>query len=402
MLASRLLLLGRLDKASEKTVSLTEIFPARRGDAQIYLIDKGIADMKKVFSKRTLIIMFFPVVFVLIILTLGLPQRLLTAVRVGEEKYNIAAYNYYYYEAYYGFANENYDHLDEIGLNINQDLRRQNYDADTTWAEHFRTVTLEDMREYTILRCEAAQAGFDASEEIGDKRAESEALLREACIQNNISDVDKYLSQLYDAGMTEDIYYTQLANRTLAEAYRTELMVQLAPSDSEVEAYKEEHYTDGEYATADVVIAYFSPAQDRVTGEKEERQWNNAETLALAAQARAGELGGDLAAFETVAAQFSQLEDEDVADGHYTGLTRDDLEETLRDWCYDSARKAGDNTVLRGETGWYLIYFNGYGESNLTLRAREDLLQERYEAWLAERKLSYPLETSAIPMIIAR
>lgn len=358
--------------------------------------------MKKVFSKRNLIIMFFPVVFVLIILTLGLPQRLLTAVRVGEENYNIAAYNYYYYEAYYGFANENYDHLDEIGLNINQDLRRQNYDADTTWAEHFRSVTLEDMREYTILRCEAAGAGFDASEEIVAKRAEHEALIREACISNNITDVNKYLSQLYDAGMTEDIYYTQLANRTLAEAYRIEVMAQLAPSDSEVEAYKEEHYTDGEYATVDVVIAYFSPAQDRVTGEKEERQWNNAEALAIAAQERAEELGGGLTAFETVAARFSQLEDEDVADGHYTGLTRDDPEGALRDWCYDSARKVGDSAVLRGETGWYLIYFNGYGESNLTLRAREELLQERYEAWLAERELSYPLETSAIPMMIAR
>ena len=39
--------------------------------------------MKKVFSKRNLIIMFFPVIFVLVILTLGLPQQVLTAVTIG-------------------------------------------------------------------------------------------------------------------------------------------------------------------------------------------------------------------------------------------------------------------------------------------------------------------------------
>lgn len=356
----------------------------------------------KVFSKRNLIIMFFPVVFVLIILTLGLPQQMLTAVRVGEEKYSIAAYNYYYYEAYYGFANENYEDLDAIGLNINQDLRRQSYDSETTWAQHFRAVTLEDMQEYTILRCEAEKAGFDAADEVEAKRAESEALIREACIQSNVTNVDKYLTQLYDAGMTEDIYYAQLANRTLAEAYRDEVLAQLAPSDSEVEAYKAEHYTGGEYATVDVVVAYFAPARDRVTGEQEQRQWDNAETLAQAVLERAEELGGDLAAFETVAARYSQLGDEDVPDGHYTGLTREELEEELQDWCYDSARSEGDSAILRGEKGWYLIYFNGYGESNLTLQAGEDLLQEQYQAWLAEREASYPLETSAIPMVIAR
>lgn len=74
--------------------------------------------MKNSKSKRILFIMFFPVVFVLIMLTIGLPQQLLTAATVGTEKFKVTDFNFYYYEAYYSFVNENYNRLGDIGLNI--------------------------------------------------------------------------------------------------------------------------------------------------------------------------------------------------------------------------------------------------------------------------------------------
>ena len=172
--------------------------------------------MKKVFSKRNLIIMFFPVVFVLVILTLGIPQQLLPAVNIGGEKYTIVDYNFYYYEAYYNFANENYANLGELGLNLNASLKSQDYDENTTWAQHFREVTLADMQEYAILRHEAEAAGFDASQAVAEVHAEKEELIRTYCVMNNVNDPDQYLSQLYDAGMTEKIYYEQLDQRSLA------------------------------------------------------------------------------------------------------------------------------------------------------------------------------------------
>ena len=192
--------------------------------------------MKKVFSKRNLLIMFFPVVFVLVILTLGIPQQLLTAVNIGGEKYTIVDYNFYYYEAYYNFANENYANLGELGLNLNASLKSQDYDENTTWAQHFREVTLADMQEYAILRHEAEAAGFDASQAVAEVHAEKEELIRTYCVMNNVNDPDQYLSQLYDAGMTEKIYYEQLDQRSLAEAYRAQVLQELTPTDQEAEA----------------------------------------------------------------------------------------------------------------------------------------------------------------------
>lgn len=358
--------------------------------------------MKKVFSKRNLIIMFFPVIFVLVVLTLGLPQRVLTAVTIGGEKYTVVDYNFYYYEAYYNFVNANYDKLGELGLNINASLKSQQYDEDTTWAQHFRQETLEEMQEYAILCHEAEQAGFDASEEIAAVRTEKEALIRDYCIANNINDVNKYLSQLYDGGMTEQVYYEQLERRTLAERYREQVLTELVPDDAAVAAQSQTYGGEEEYQTADVVVAYFPPAKDRVTGQSEERQWNNAETLAQAAQARAEENGGDLAAYLEVATQFSQLEDEDHPDGHFDALTKQDVEEVLEAWCFDPSRQSGDSAVLRDDTGCYLVYFNGFGESNLTIRARADLLEQNYQQWLEQRKGDFPVKTSGLGMLIAR
>lgn len=358
--------------------------------------------MKKVFSKRNLIIMFFPVVFVLVILTLGLPQRVLTAATIGGEKYTVVDYNFYYYEAYYNYVNDHYDQLGELGLNINASLKSQQYDEDTTWEQYFRQRTLEDMQEYAILCHEAEQAGFDASEEIAATQGEKQALIRDYCIANNIGDVNKYLSQLYDGGMTEQVYYEQLSRRTLAECYREQVLAELAPDDAAVAEQAQRYGGEEEYQTADVVVAYFPPATDRVTGQSEERQWQNAETLAQAAQARAEEQGGDLEAYLEVAAQFSRLEDEDHPDGHFPNLTKQDVEEVLEAWCFDPARQSGDSAVLRDDTGCYLVYFNGFGESNLTLRARADLLDQNYQQWLQDRQENFAIETNGLGMLIAR
>ena len=359
--------------------------------------------MKNLFSKRTLIIICFPALFVLVMLTLGLPQTLLTAVDVGSEKYNIAAYNYYYYEAYYNFVNEHMYELGDLGLNVDVALKKQDYDEDSTWADHFREVALADMQEYTVLRNEAAKAGYDASDEVETVRADSEQRIRTACIAAGVSKPDEYLSKLYDAGMNEKIYYAQLANRTLAESYRDVVMDELKPSDEDVEAYRQKYYDAAtDYTTADVVVTYFIPGTDRSTGETEERQWENAGKLAEAAQERAQANGGDLAAYTAIATQFSQLDDDRAPDGHFSALTKDDVEEVLEAWCFDANRQSGDSAVLRDDTGWYLVYFNGWGESALTVQARTDLNQERYDQWLNERETEFPVKTHGFAMVIAR
>ena len=116
---------------------------------------------------------------------------------------------------------------------------------------------------------------------------------------------------------------------------------------------------------------------------------------------RAEQNGGGLDAYTALASQYSDLNDTDHPDGHFAALTKDDVEDTLEAWCFDPARQSGDSAVLRDETGVYLVYFNGFGETNLVAQAREQLLQERYEQWLEEHKTGHEVSTSGFGMLIA-
>ena len=353
--------------------------------------------MKK--RSNVLILACIPAVFILILLGTGLPQRFLPAVTIGSRSYTVAQYNFYYYEDYAAYVTEHYDELDELGLDLTQALKSQRYDENMTWAQYFRTRALEDMRTYDILYDAAMAEGFQAGGRVEEVRAEKQAELWEYCAANNLKRVETYLTGLYDAGMTERIFYQELERRTVAEAYRDHLLAELM---AEAEDAALPSGDPGDYLTADAVVSLFRPGTDRATGESGDRQWGNAETLANSALTRAKSWGGDLAAFTAVAEAYSDLNDAAVPDGHYPALTREDLEGAMEDWCLDPGRKPGDTAVLRGEAGWYLVYFNGLGESAETIRARESQRDQAYDEWLAARAEDYPVRTSALGMQIAR
>ena len=360
----------------------------------------------KKMRKRTLIIICLPVILILILLGTGLPQQFFPAVRVGNASYTIADYNFYYFESYYSYVTDHSEELESVGLDVSRKLKTQHYDENTTWAQYFRTQTLTDLQEYEIL-CAAAQAvGFDAAEAVAETANQKALELREYCIANGIKEIETYLKAMYDAGITEEEYYEMLNHRTLAECYRAVLLEELAPSDSEVRSYQAEQFSSQSgsgYSTANVVIAYFAVANDRVTGVPEERQWSNAAAKAEAARDWANDHGGSAAAFADMAAAYSELDAPDHPDGVYLNLTRDQLvDQPLLDWIYDSARTTGDTAVLRGSTGCYLVYFNGWGEDSLTVQAREALLARNYEAWLDARRAAFPVTTNPVSMLIAR
>lgn len=356
--------------------------------------------MKK--RSNALFLACMPVLCVLILLGMGLPQRVLPAVTVGGQDYSVAAYNYYYYEAYYAYVTEHYAQLAEVGLDLTKQLKNQDYDSETTWAEHFREETLADMQEYAILYDAAQAEGFDASAAVSQARLEKEEELREYCVEHKVQKVENYLTSLYDAGMTEEIFYRQLERRTTAECYRAALLERLAPTDRQVETYCRENPTPEDYATADVVVSFFRPGTDRSTGEVTQRQWDNAEILARAAWNRALEQGGDSEAFRAIALAYSELEDPQIPDGYYATLTREGLDEVLEQWCFDSGRTQGDTALLQGENGWYLVYFNGWGADYSEVQARQTLLDRSYQDWLAERAGAYTVKTHALGMQIAR
>ena len=56
----------------------------------------------------------------------------------------------------------------------------------------------------------------------------------------------------------------------------------------------------------------------------------------------------------------------------------------MLDWAFDKARTKGDVTTIRGEDCWYVLYFDGFGETASRMIADKQLRTERYKAWTQE------------------
>ena len=354
--------------------------------------------MKK--RSNAILLACIPAVFVLILLSTGFPQRFIPAVSVGQTDYTVAQYNFYYYEAYASFVREHADELTDLGLDLTRELKNQRRADGMTWAEYFRVQALTDMQEINALSDAARAEGFDAGERVRRVGAEKTAEIQAYCVTANIKNTETYLTGLYDAGMTEEIFYEELARRTTAEAYREQLTAQIEAEVSAAPSAPSD--IGGDYLTADAVIGLFRPGTDRASGQTQEHQWENAELLARAAMDRAAAWGGDAAAYAAAASAYSEMGDDAVPDGHYPALTREDLEGPLEDWCLDPARQPGDTAVLRGTAGWYTAYFCGWGESAGALQARREQTEEAFARLLSDMTALYPVSTHWLGMQIAR
>ncbi len=56
-------------------------------------------------------------------------------------------------------------------------------------------------------------------------------------------------------------------------------------------------------------------------------------------------------------------------------------DDAVEQWCYDEAREPGDYAMLRGDSGYFIVWFDGYGGNYRDYLVEEALRQEDYDAW---------------------
>ena len=68
------------------------------------------------------------------------------------------------------------------------------------------------------------------------------------------------------------------------------------------------------------------------------------------------------------------------------------MEAAFNDWCFDSSRKPGDTGIVETTYGYHVMYFVGTDEPNWKIQVRDDLADEDYSAWYAEKTEGYTAE----------
>lgn len=360
--------------------------------------------MKKTGAKAKLpphvaLIILLPLILALLMLNTGWLQMIVPAVTVYGTSYSALEFSYYFYDAYYDYINEHAEELDELGLDVSKALKDQVYNGDQTWQDYFKEVALDALKEDTILLEAAGDAGFTAQEEVQmacDARIEE---VTQYCIVTGLSSLSDYFTTYYGTGMTQERYLELYSAQTLAELYLESIAEDFEPEEDEMIAHASTLSTTAE-PTVTLSLAYFGAENDRVTGQPEQRQWDNARILAETFLERWDQEGGGTELFCAMAAAYTRLE-EGSADVVWENMSAEDLELGLAQWCFEPERSEGDTAVIQGEKGWWAVCYLDQGEDARLLQARQDLWQASYDQWRTERQAGQTITTYALGMAVA-
>lgn len=117
-----------------------------------------------------------------------------------------------------------------------------------------------------------------------------------------------------------------------------------------------------------------------------------------------------MSAWNSSAATFAQLASQHSLDpgsapngGTYRNLRRDQLPESLAEWCFDAARQEGDTAILPAENGVHILLFLSRRDASV-LSAREEALSQAQKVLLDQIRQQYPMtvESDAISLTEAR
>jgi hypothetical protein len=127
-----------------------------------------------------------------------------------------------------------------------------------------------------------------------------------------------------------------------------------------------------EVRAADVRLLSFRPVDAPAGRALTEAQAQAALREAEAVLEKFGSTDRNEGSFEALTPQASAL---------YEQMTPGRFSEAADAWCFDPARAPGDCTVIREETAVYLFYFLRQGAPVWKLAVREQLRQERFDAY---------------------
>ena len=323
-----------------------------------------------------------------------------TYVMIGEHEVK-AEYDYYFYSglnamySYYG------TYLSYMGLDLSQDLSTQYYTETMTWQDYFDEQAVLQLQQVYALADEAAANGFeyDAAADVDTFVADIEA----AAESVGYTTAD-YVKASYGnfASMKEVKSFVE--RDSVVSAYYDSVYDGIEITDEEITTYYEENKDS--YDSVDYLVCQIDaniPEEETEAVEEETAETNAAETEteeetlseeeqaeleaaeqaiideAMAeAEALANEMLGkvtDEAAFEELAMGYSldpeaEVRKENVKKSSITPTT-------VATWLFDSARQAGDKTVIANEASncYYVVYFlDRYLDESKTVDVRHILI----------------------------
>lgn len=350
---------------------------------------------KKISTGVTIAILLALVCFVLsfpIRTYLSLHKTLFT---VGDEKIGRVEFDYSFYTVVNNYVSSYSAYLSMFGLDLSKDLSTQMYSSTMSWQDYFEESTVENLRRSKVMKADAQAKGFsyDVSEDY-NKIVEQ---LKSGAQEEGLS-LNKYLQQTFGSYATMDRLKPYIEEALYVNEYYEKLSNDMTPSKDEVEAkYAEDPQS---YDSVDYRILSFDaelPTEptDLALPEEEREYTENSDGTKTyqASEAEIEKAMKDAKALADAALSTVKTEGEEIK-----GLLYSSTNTVIRDWLFDTSRKAGNATVLEDDSlnRYYVVAFEQrYRDETPTADARILVADSEEEAQEILNDWRYNGETEA-------
>lgn len=308
----------------------------------------------------------------------GIPQKVLTAAKIGDERVTVAKYNFYYMDMYLNTYNQSQSYDSQYGAGYgamytgydsSKTPMEQEYPGtledfegeSATWADYFRVQSLKYLQTYLAYAKLAKEAGMTLDEdELADIDEQVESIRSSA--ESNDYSLDRYLTKIYGKGVNEKLLREVMEERQLAYKYAQQKQedVETGVTDAQIE----EEYTanPAEYALVTlngfVVSADTSAIADDATDDEKTAATEAAMADAKAkAEGYAAKVNSAETLLEQAKAYNSTATEASVKLEDVTGTTlASTFSQAASDWAYAAERAVGDVTVVETSNGYAVLY----------------------------------------------
>lgn len=309
----------------------------------------------------------------------GLPQKVLTAAKIGNEKVSVAKYNFYYMDLYLNVQNQAKQYDSQYGAGygamytgydssktpMEQEYTLGSLDGfdgeNPTWADALRINTLKNLQTYVAYAKLAREAGITLDEEATTNIEEQIKSIRSTAESNDYS-LDRYLTKIYGKGADEKLLREVLEERQLAAKYAEQKQsdVETSITDEQIEAEYNENVADYAVLTVYgfVVTADTSAIADDAT--EDEKSAATADAMAKAkeqADAYAAKITSPETLLTQAQAYKSNATESSVKLANITASTLStSFSKAASDWAIAADRAVGDVAVVETSKGYAVLY----------------------------------------------
>ena len=335
---------------------------------------------------------------------------------VGDRELTNSELQVYYWQVindfyeYYAY----YMDLSTLGLDLNQPLDQQLYDAENgiTWQQYFLDMALNTWHRYAALGQSGKAAGYTLDAEQQAYLDSIPADLETMAVSYGYADAQDMLSK--DMGAACDVagYLRFIDLNYYVGQYYNELYESIVPSMEELETYYKENQEaveamgivqDGSrYVDVRHVLIKPTGTLDEETGEMvySDEDWE-------ACRQKAQDLMDQWLAGDATEESFAQMAVEHSEDlgsqslgGLYTDVYVGKMVAPFEDWCFDESRVYGDTGLVQTVHGYHIMYFVESREawaSNL----QTQLINERSTTMVEDIVASYPMTVKLEKVVLS-